>query len=132
MMTAVIKRSIMTRYYLRRDNRPMSQIPQCIRQIWRQNFVTEISARVHISVTKWCIMGYGFDALWDLCHRSIAKVKLMMRRWHGQVFHIIELLYWQPPVTGEFSLQGASNAFLCLLRCQHEQTVEQIMEVSLI
>ena len=22
----------------------------------------------HISVTKWCIVGYGFGALWDLCN----------------------------------------------------------------
>ena len=26
---------------------------------------------VHISVTKWCIMGHGTDALWDLCNRSL-------------------------------------------------------------
>ena len=29
---------------------------------------------VHISVTKWCIVGYGSDALWDLGNRSIVPV----------------------------------------------------------
>ena len=43
-------------------NRPISQIPQCI----RNHFATEICTHVHIYVTKWCIMGYGVGALWDL------------------------------------------------------------------
>ena len=30
------------------------------------HFVTEMCTHVHISVTKWCIVGYLFDALWDL------------------------------------------------------------------
>ena len=30
------------------------------------HFVTEMCTGVHISVTKWCIMGYGTGALWDL------------------------------------------------------------------
>ena len=29
---------------------------------------------VHISVTKWCIVGYGTGAWWDLCPRSIVQV----------------------------------------------------------
>ena len=35
------------------------------------HFVTEMCTRVHISVTKWCIVGSGTGALWDLCNRSI-------------------------------------------------------------
>ena len=35
-------------------------------------FATELCTHVHISVTKWCIMGYGTFALWDLCHTSFA------------------------------------------------------------
>ena len=35
------------------------------------HFVTEMCTHVHISVTKWCIVGYETDALWDLCNRSI-------------------------------------------------------------
>ena len=34
-------------------------------------FVTEMYAHVHISVTKWCIAGYGTGALWDLCNMSL-------------------------------------------------------------
>ena len=35
------------------------------------HFVTEICTRVHISVTKWCILGYLSNALWDLWDGSI-------------------------------------------------------------
>ena len=41
------------------------------------HFVTEMCTRVNISVTKWCIMGYGTGALWDLCNRSFAIAKLV-------------------------------------------------------
>ena len=37
------------------------------------HFVTEMCTYVHISVTKWCIVGYLSDALWDLWDRSIAS-----------------------------------------------------------
>ena len=36
-----------------------------------QHFVTEMCTCVHISVTKWCIVGYLSDALWDLWDVSI-------------------------------------------------------------
>ena len=35
------------------------------------HFVTEKCTYVHISVTKWCIVGYLSDALWDLWDGSI-------------------------------------------------------------
>ena len=35
------------------------------------HFLTEMHTHVHISVTIWCIVGYGTGALWDLCNRSI-------------------------------------------------------------
>ena len=31
------------------------------------HFVTEMCTYVHISVTKWCIVGYGIGAVCDLC-----------------------------------------------------------------
>ena len=34
------------------------------------HFVTEMGTCVHISVTKWCIVGYLFNALWNLCDGS--------------------------------------------------------------
>ena len=46
-------------------DRTISQIPQCNPHI-PQHFVAEICACVHISVTKWCIVGYLSDELWDL------------------------------------------------------------------
>ena len=36
-----------------------------------QHFVTEMCTFVHISVTKWCIVGYLSDALWHLWDGSI-------------------------------------------------------------
>ena len=36
------------------------------------HFVTEMCTCVHISVTKWCIVGYLTDALWDLWDGSIS------------------------------------------------------------
>ena len=35
------------------------------------NFATEMCTHVHISFTKWCILGYGTSALWNLCNVSI-------------------------------------------------------------
>ena len=42
-------------------NRPTSQIPQCIKQISHN-----VPFFLHISVTKWDIVGYGTGAMWDL------------------------------------------------------------------
>ena len=47
--------------------RPVTQISQCASPISHNAaFVTEICTHVHISVTKWCIAGYGTGALRDL------------------------------------------------------------------
>ena len=37
------------------------------------HFVKQMCTHLHISVTKWCIVGYGTDALWDIWDWSIAK-----------------------------------------------------------
>ena len=31
-----------------------------------QHFITEMCTHVHISITKWCIVGYGTKSLWDM------------------------------------------------------------------
>ena len=55
-------------WLLNQQNWPISQIPQCTcptshnAPLWNRN--------VHISVPKWCIVGYGTGALWDLWDRS--------------------------------------------------------------
>ena len=47
------------RYLSPSPNRPISQIPQCTAPYPKMhNFVTEMCTWVHISVTKWCIVGY--------------------------------------------------------------------------
>ena len=53
-------------------NRPISQIPECICAI--SHNATFCNRNVHISVTKWCIMGYLCDALWDLWDGSIGPI----------------------------------------------------------
>ena len=37
------------------------------------HFVTEKCTHVHISVTKWCIVGYGTDAFWNLWDGSMGS-----------------------------------------------------------
>ena len=54
-----------------RSNRLISQIPRCIRQLSHNATFCNMCTRVHISVTKWCIVGYGTASLWDLCNRSM-------------------------------------------------------------
>ena len=53
--------------------RPVAQIPQCTSPIsnnapvpypTKHHFVTEMSTCVHISITKWYIVRYLFNALW--------------------------------------------------------------------
>ena len=36
------------------------------------NSVTEMWTHVHISATKWCVVGYETGVLWDLRNMSIA------------------------------------------------------------
>ena len=51
------------------------------------HFVTEMCTHVHISVTNWCIVGYGTGALLDLCNRSIdyksSLIQVMPWCWSG-------------------------------------------------
>ena len=37
------------------------------------HFITEMCTLVHISVTKWCIVGYMSDAFWDLWDANIVQ-----------------------------------------------------------
>ena len=52
-------------------NRAVSQIPQCTSPILHN--APFCNRNVHISVTKWCIVGYLSNALWDLWDGSIAS-----------------------------------------------------------
>ena len=56
-------------------NRLISQIPQCISPI--SHNATLCNRNVHISVTKWCIVGYFSDALWDLWDGSIGFLRFL-------------------------------------------------------
>ena len=39
----------------------------------RHHFVTEMCTHVHISVTKWCIVGCLWNALWDNCEIGLKR-----------------------------------------------------------
>ena len=54
------------------------------------HFVTEMCTHVHISVTKWYIVGYGAGALWDLRMRSndpILRKQSVLSVSRGQISH---------------------------------------------
>ena len=53
-------------------------------------FVTEMCTSVHISVKKWCFVGYGTGALWDLCNWSIVQ---SVHKYETEPK--IEYMYWQ-------------------------------------
>ena len=50
-------------------NRPVAQIPQCVSPISHNAPVC--NRNVHIPVTKWCTVGYFYNALWDMWVGSI-------------------------------------------------------------
>ena len=43
-------------------------------------------AGVHISMTKWRIVKYDIDALWDLCSSSIVLEGTIMMRFESYIF----------------------------------------------
>ena len=63
--------------FLSISNRPITQILQCIRQISHNAPFCNRNVHVHISVTKFCIVGYGTDALWDLWDGSIQVTNIV-------------------------------------------------------
>ena len=76
-MQYCIQQDAMTRAKYRSDfgtckNTLYLPLPQCTRQI--SHNAAFCNRNVHISVTKWCIVGYGTGALWDLCNRSVVNI----------------------------------------------------------
>ena len=63
------------------NNRPVTQIPQYKKiapYLIMHHFVTETCTCVHISATKWCIMGYSSNALWYLWGGSISLTLVLI------------------------------------------------------
>ena len=61
------------------------------------HFITVKCLRVHISVTKWCIVGYLSDALWDMWEGSIASFQRILTTanfgklsWWASKFQLLE------------------------------------------
>ena len=73
------------------------------------HFETEMCTHVHISVTKWCIVGYRTGALWDLHNRSISSPKLTI------IMGWLELVRGEVP--GEFSVWSLINICHCCAGC---------------
>ena len=59
---------VMTKFF---STTPAAQIPQCTSPI--SHSAPICNRNVHISVTKWCIVGYLAIALWDLWGGSIHR-----------------------------------------------------------
>ena len=68
--------------------RSISQIPQCTSPISHNAPLCNIYTCVHISVIKWCIVGYLSDALWDLWGGFIGQSPLV------QLNSPMEILQW--------------------------------------
>ena len=65
-------------FVVRTSNWPDSQIPLCIAPYpTMHHFVTEMCTCVNISVTKWCIVGYLSNALWDFLDGFIVVCNLL-------------------------------------------------------
>ena len=52
------------------------------------HFVTEMCTCVHISVIKWCIVGYLHDALWDLWNGSITRPQWVNMKFDWKIWKI--------------------------------------------
>ena len=73
-------------------NRPISQIQQCVSPISHNE--PFCNRNVHLSVTKWCIVGYMSDAFWDLWDGSgyrniVVKVQFRRSELYMEIFYLI-------------------------------------------
>ena len=77
-----------TRLWSATTARSVAQIPQ--RASVRQSYFPQCTTLfVHVSPTKWCIVGYLFEALWDVWDGSAGLTRVydekVWSRWHGQL-----------------------------------------------
>ena len=57
--------------------------------------VTEMCTYVHISVTKWCILGYRTGALQDLRKRSIDQCGGIGMTVHSSITHLVSVHFYK-------------------------------------
>ena len=81
-------------------NRLVAKIPT-VPHPTMHHFVTEMCTCVHISVTKWCIVEYLINSLWDLWDGPIAVSS------KGSLF-IIDMLHMlnHTTIKGHSTMQG--------------------------
>ena len=65
------------------------------------HFVTEMRTHVHISVTKWCILGYGVGSLWYLSNRSVANLCYTGAVGMSNVYSDLTITPAMPPINGK-------------------------------
>ena len=87
-------------------NKPILQIPQCIRRIYHN--ASFCNRNVHISVTKWCIVGNGTGALWDLCNGSI-------KEWAGRFYPALRLEHNGPQYVEDICKCIFTKEIFCIL-----------------
>ena len=69
------------------------------------HFVTQICTHARISVTKWCIVGYGAGTLWDLCNRCTAGSYNVLHHslWHLYYSINLGVNVWRPCIWLSFT-----------------------------
>ena len=77
------------------------------------HYVTEMCTCVHISLTNWCIVGYGTRALCDLCDRSSSALQLWAP-WCKKNPWKLDIIFWAV-WSGQVQRKHQSSAFLILM-----------------
>ena len=98
------------------------------------HFVTEVSTCVHISATKWGIVGYLSNALWNLWDVSIAPISLMVtslcigvpkvaarKPWKIWLYPINPRKYYDKTIT-ESATEPYSYSLWHAVACTHNET----------
>ena len=92
-------------------DRPVAQISQCaiVQYPIMHHFVTEMCTCVHISVTKWCIVGYLSNHCW-ICEMGHLNMLLPLTTRH---FHELEQKHCDYSVGVVFFVIFSCNIYLC-------------------
>ena len=85
------------------------------------HFVTEMCTHVHICVTKYCILGYGPGAFWDLWDAFMGPYRPFgVRHISAQIDH--HCTYWCPngARTSAFTVLTENLEEIMLMSCQEK------------
>ena len=106
----------------------VAQITQCTSSISHNAPFCNRNVHTHvdISVTKWCIVGYGTGALCDLCNRSHFIVNPIISLWSSDAYmHTMPSLF-QIMACGLFSAKPLSEPMLPYCELGHKEKIKMI------